>query len=424
MWTRRVRCVVIASTLAAGCGTGGDEVAVPEVQPEPSTSIVSVPDRRPAITSITSITSVDETVTAPSSATPTEPSPAQGPPATASTSSTTSSTSTTTSTTTTSTTTSTTLPVSPERDMVGNELAATHLAFDSLARSNTGASMTVVRHGEIVLSRASGRTLDREPATGDTPMVVASVSKIVVAMGIARLAEQGRIDVNAPVPWDDLGLDPHPAWDDVTVRELLDHRSGLAKAQASWFTGGGDCRSHVSTLLTPPPSADRGEWVYSNGNYCLLGLLVEAESQLPLDAALQILVFDPIDVDGLHLTDDGLLPGDIPHVEGVGRLARLGGAGNLVVSTDDLAMMLGRASDADRSVLRAPGVFTDQYGYGHTGTITGAKSCVWVVDEGSTVVATTIAGNSVASGGDVCDRVVTAVAADLGLGDAPPRRTP
>lgn len=284
--------------------------------------------------------------------------------------------------------------------------------------------MTVVRGGDVVVSRASGRTLDGAVATSDSPMVIASVSKIVVAVGIARLTEQGRLDVDAPVPWSDLGLGAHPAWSDVTVRELLEHRSGIATARPTWFGGAGDCRSHVATLLTSPPEADRGQWRYSNGNYCLLGLIIETETQLPLDVALQILVFDPIGVDGIHLTDGGLLTGDIPHVEGVERLTRLGGAGTLVVSTDDLAMLFGRATDFDRSVLQNPAVFTDQYGYGHTGTITGAKACLWVLDDGSTAVAATIAGNSMPTGGAVCDLVVPAVATDLGLADAPPRRMP
>jgi CubicO group peptidase (beta-lactamase class C family) len=284
--------------------------------------------------------------------------------------------------------------------------------------------MTVVRNGDVVVSLASGRSLDQRPATGDTPMVVASVSKVVVAMGITRLAEQGRVDVDAPVPWAVLGLDPHPAWGDVTVRELLDHRSGLATARSSWFERPGDCRSHVATLLTGPPSIDRGRWVYSNGNYCLLGLLVESVSLLPLDVALQILVFDPIDLDGIHLTDGGLRPGDVAHPDDVSRLARLGGAGTLVVSTDDLALLFGSVTDADRSILWPPAVFTDQYGYGHTGTITGAKSCIWVLEGGATVVAATIAGDSVSSGGDVCDLVVPAVATDLGLGAGEPVRTP
>ena len=255
-------------------------------------------------------------------------------------------------------------------------------------------------------------------------MVVASVSKIVIAVAIARLHEQGLIDVLGPVPWADLGLDPNDGWDDVTIRELLDHESGLSKARYSWFTGEGTCRDYVPSLLTSPPNGDRGRWVYSNGNYCLLGLLVEQRTGTPLDVALQELVFDPVGAVGVHLTDGGLQPGDQQHADDVDRLSRLGGAGTLIVSTDDTAMALGRMTPDDRMILQPPGVFTDQYGFGHTGTVDGAKACIWVLEYGVTVVSATIAGNSVSSGGGVCDIVVPAVASDLGFGSAKPDRTP
>jgi CubicO group peptidase (beta-lactamase class C family) len=315
-------------------------------------------------------------------------------------------------------------PDLPERMLSDPSFGATAAAFDRLARANPGASLTVVRGGDVVFSRASGVAIDGQPATGDMPMVVASVSKIVVAMAIARLHEQGRIDVFGPFPWADLGLDPNDGWGDVTIRDLLDHRSGLSKARYSWFTGEGTCRDYVPSLLTSPPNGDRGRWVYSNGNYCLLGLLVEQRTSEPLDVALQQLVFDPVGANGVHLTTDGLQPGDQPHTDGVERLSRLGGAGTLIVSTDDTAMMLGRMTAADRSILQAPGVFTDQYGFGHTGTVDGAKACIWVLEYGTTVVSATIAGNSVSSGGGVCDVVVPAVASDLGFGSAKPNRTP
>jgi CubicO group peptidase (beta-lactamase class C family) len=320
----------------------------------------------------------------------------------------------------------TTLPptVLPERVPDDATFGATAAAFDRLARANQGASLTVVRGGDIVFSNASGTTIDGQPATGDTPMVVASVSKIIVAMAIARLDEQGVIDVFGPMPWSDVGLAPHPAWSDVTIRELLDHESGLSKSRFSWFTGEGTCREYVPSLLTSPPNGDRGRWVYSNGNYCLLGLLVEQRTGRPLDVALQQLVFDPVGVDGVHLTDGGLQPRDQPHPDGVDRLSRLGGAGTLIVSTDDTAMALGRMTFADRIILQPPGVFTDQYGFGHTGTVDGAKACIWVLEDGATVVSATIAGNSVSSGGGLCDIVVPAVASDLGFGSAKPDRTP
>jgi CubicO group peptidase (beta-lactamase class C family) len=198
----------------------------------------------------------------------------------------------------------------------------------------------------------------------------------------------------------------------------------LPKARETWFTGEGTCREYIPTLLTEPPNEDRGRWVYSNGNYCILGLLVEQRTGLALDVALQRLVFDPVGVSGVHLVDAGLQPGDLPYRPGAQRLSRLGGAGALIVSTDDVAMLFGRLIPTDLLLLQPPGVHTDQYGYGHTGTVESAKSCIWLLDGGATVVAATVSGDRIASGGGVCDIVVPAVATDYGINQGPPVRIP
>ncbi len=303
-------------------------------------------------------------------------------------------------------------------------MPATSAEFEALARANTVASITVRRDGAIVIASASGTLLDDSPATPDSPMLVASVSKIVTAVGIARLAEGGALRVDAPVPWAAIGLSPHPGWIDVTVRELLDHTSGMPVARTSWFEGGGDCRGFLPTLLTSAPQSHRGTWRYSNGNYCALGLLIEALTGQALDVALQALVFDPIGEAGLHASTNGLLPTDAPHGFDVTRFSRLGGAGTLVVSTNALTAMTAQLHPSDAATLRAPGIFVDQYGWGHTGTIDGAVSCLWVLEGGRTTVAATIAGIIPAKGGDICDRVVPAVANDLGIGQGRPVRTP
>lgn len=284
--------------------------------------------------------------------------------------------------------------------------------------------MTVVRDGGIALQRASGTTIGGEPATADSPMVVASVSKLVTATMIARLAEEGLVAVDAPMPWGDLGIVTHPGWADVTVRELLDHAAGMPVARTSWFEGPGNCGSFLPTIIDRSPTSDRGRWVYSNGNYCALGLLVEHVTGLPLDAAAQQLLFDPLALSGVHLTTGGQLPTDIAYRPGVGRLDRLGGAGTFVVSTDDLAVMLAAVTPADLDVMRWPGIIIDQYGWGHTGSVNGAVACAWVLEGGHTVVVATVAGSSPSTGGDVCNRVVPAIAGDLGIDLGRPDRTP
>ena len=64
-----------------------------------------------------------------------------------------------------------------------------------------GISVAVARHGEIVLSVGVGYAeLDNmTPATGATVHNIASISKTHAAVGIMRLVEQGKIDLDAPI---------------------------------------------------------------------------------------------------------------------------------------------------------------------------------------------------------------------------------
>lgn len=288
-------------------------------------------------------------------------------------------------------------------------------------------SLSVWRDGVPVLQLADGLDRAGSPVTTRTPMVTASVGKLITALTIARLARHDVVDVNAPVPWALLGFVPNPAWNDVTVRELLDHTSGMPVARQQWLDDPGSCAIPLGSLLTRPPTGDRGRWRYSNGNYCALGLLIEAVSGERYDVAGRWLVWEPAGVDGPRLTVDGSQPGDAPHRADIARFDRLGAAGSWLAATDHVAAVLSTVTDDDFDTLRWPGIFRDQYGWGHTGTVNGAKACAWVLDEGRTVTVTVVSGERPSTGGGVCDVVVPALALDLGIGGvlpAAPDRSP
>lgn len=69
----------------------------------------------------------------------------------------------------------------------------------------------------------------RRKVSIDDPVRVASISKLVVALGVMRLVEQGKLDldrdINAYLGWEVR----NPAFPDapITMRHLLSHRSGL-----------------------------------------------------------------------------------------------------------------------------------------------------------------------------------------------------
>ena len=312
----------------------------------------------------------------------------------------------------------------PGIDPASTGLPTLAAAYNRLLNHNRAASVSVIRDHVTVFAAANGLTATWQQVTPDSPMVIASVSKLVTALSIARLAQGGLVDLNAPVPWDNIGVAHHPAWNDVTPRELLAHTSGMPVARKSWLDDPGLCSAPLAHAMVDPPRGTRGTWTYSNGNYCALGLLVELATGLTLDQAAQQLVFDPAGIYGPHLTTHPEPDIDVPYMLNLARLDRLGGAGTWMASTDDVAAMLDHVAPADMDTLVPPGIIVDQYGWGHTGTVDGAKSCAWVLEGGRTVITATVSGNSPTSGGGICDIVLPALATDLGLWADRPIRVP
>jgi D-alanyl-D-alanine carboxypeptidase len=138
---------------------------------------------------------------------------------------------------------------------------------------------------------------DVEP---DEIFTIASITKTFVAAAALRLAADGVIGLDEPAArWCDL------APGDVTVRMLLDHTSripdyvavpGVIEAHLREPARVWDPRELV--LLAPGREA---EWRYSNTNYVLLGLVVDAATSNSLDAVLHELVLAPLDLHSTRL---------------------------------------------------------------------------------------------------------------------------
>lgn len=135
--------------------------------------------------------------------------------------------------------------------------------------------------------------------TPDTAFSIASVTKTFVAALTLVLAEEGRLTLDEPV----VGLLPALGLDGrITVRQLLDHTSGLhdfflspgidralqGGRAAVWTT------EQALGYVRKPYFAPGSGWHYSNTNYLLLGLLVEKVTGHSLAAALRDRFLDPL----------------------------------------------------------------------------------------------------------------------------------
>ncbi|HSR88705.1 MAG TPA: serine hydrolase domain-containing protein [Pontiella sp.] len=148
-----------------------------------------------------------------------------------------------------------------------------------------GLSITVVHEGTTVVLRGYGAAdLDNDvPVTPDTVFRAYSIAKLFTGLEVVRLAQEGRIDLDAPlreaVPeWSGMRYsEPGGA---ITVRQLLAHRGGLPRNSNFHPEGGVSIdealRGAVESLAGAPAAYPPGErHKYSNVGYNVLGRAVE-----------------------------------------------------------------------------------------------------------------------------------------------------
>ncbi|WP_049456017.1 serine hydrolase domain-containing protein [Stenotrophomonas maltophilia] len=151
-----------------------------------------------------------------------------------------------------------------------------------------GLQVAVVRQGQIVLSEAYGlaNVENGVRVSRDTRFPLNSATKAFTGVAIAQLAEQGRLDLDAPAS---RYLDDLPAtWKDVRVRQLLAHTSGLPDIlDANGLLGGGSEAQAWTTVTARPLDAVPGQrFAYNQTNYVLLARIIAQQSGMPYDRYL------------------------------------------------------------------------------------------------------------------------------------------
>jgi len=119
---------------------------------------------------------------------------------------------------------------------------------------------------------------------------IASISKSFAALCVYRLADEGKIDLDAPVSRyiPDAPLPPEP----ISVQQVLSHTAGLPRS-SSVFP-----RVPEKRLWTG--FAPGSKFSYSNTGYYLIGLLIERVTGKPYQAALRNLIVKPLGITGLR----------------------------------------------------------------------------------------------------------------------------
>ena len=169
-------------------------------------------------------------------------------------------------------------------------------------------------HG--VLSLRSG-----VPVTTDALFQIGSISKVWTATVVMQLADEGRLDIDAPVVdvLPELQLSDPEVTRAVTVRHLLTHTSGIDGDVFTDTGRGDDClERYVALLVNEAQNHPLGAtWSYCNSGYSLLGRIIEKLTGKTWDAAMRERLFMPLGLQHtVTLPEDALLHSvAVGHVE-------------------------------------------------------------------------------------------------------------
>lgn len=189
----------------------------------------------------------------------------------------------------------------------GDDAAFFSYAQDQIAVQPQGnTALVLIRGGAPYATHFSN---SQAPVNGDTVFFVASMSKWFTAYAVLQLAQNGELDLDAPVqgqltrwqlPDSEFDLDG------VTARTLLSHTAGLNDGLGFGDYSQDETVPTLESSLTAPRSSDGREveialdappgeqWNYSGGGYLILELLVEETTGVEFADHLRAAVFEPL----------------------------------------------------------------------------------------------------------------------------------
>lgn len=172
-------------------------------------------------------------------------------------------------------------------------------ALDAWRLSNglDGTAVAIAMGNGSTWQAASGNNVQTgQPLPSDYVYPTASVTKTFTVALVLQLVEEGKVDLDARVsnyvPW--IAHDG-----DYTVRELIQHRSGLMATD-----GIAPADALLAASRTPLAFEPGTGFLYSSPGYYMLGLVIEKVTGTPYTTALHERLLDPLGLTGTKMDEE------------------------------------------------------------------------------------------------------------------------
>ncbi len=197
--------------------------------------------------------------------------------------------------------------LSPEEQQQYAALATSF--FDSCLRRNQfNGAILVAKNGVVVYEKYLGykNIRAKDTLTAQTPLQIASTSKTMTSAAVLQLVQQGKLDLETPVAQ----FFPGFPYEDITVKMLLNHRSGLPEYLYFFEKNGWNRNTYATNddviraiINWKPPRSFRANtrFDYCNTNFALLASIVEKVSGMPFPQYMKQNIFEPLQMNNTYV---------------------------------------------------------------------------------------------------------------------------
>src|SRR5246127_699659 len=162
-----------------------------------------------------------------------------------------------------------------------------------------GMSVAIVRDGKVIYAKGFGyRDVERKlPVTTDTIFAIGSISKSFTSLIFGTLNDEGKVDWDKPVRayLPTFQIDDPVATDRATPRDLLSHRSGLARYDLIWYSSNFSREDLVSRLQYLKSDREfRSGYEYNNLMITTVGYLEGRVANSSWEDLVRSRIFEPL----------------------------------------------------------------------------------------------------------------------------------
>jgi N-acyl-D-amino-acid deacylase len=184
-----------------------------------------------------------------------------------------------------------------------------------------GIAVAVVKDGKLIMAKGYGYS-DLEagrPMQPDDMFRIGSTSKMLTAVAVMQLVEQGKVDLDAKflevLPQYSVTAGGDPRLKLITIRMLLQHSGGWDRnvsgdpfskqveiAKELGVTAPAGCSDTIRYMMGKPLDFAPGtKWAYSNVGYCILGRIIEKVSGENYESYVRRHILDPAGIRGGYI---------------------------------------------------------------------------------------------------------------------------